>query len=861
MPGAHVEVRGPSESAERIQRARTDRSGRYSFPSLRTGNYQVRVRAKGFAPAEKNDLRVAGPTTFDAQLVIEAAREVVNIDTEATGVTPDPAANGSAVVLGRKQIAALSDDPDELAQQLRVLAGPAPGPGGGQIYIDGFLGGNLPPKSTIREVRINANPFSPEYDRPGFGRIEIFTKPGSGSFRGEALAQYNNKFLNARNPLLAQSAPPYDAQLYNLNFSGPVKKNKGSFTVDAERRRIEENALILATTLDDNLSPVRVSESFATPLTRTAIAPRFDYSINEKNTLVVRYQDVRANLENEGVGGFSLRSRAYNQTRVENTAQITETATIGPRAINETRFQFMRSRVQNTGDDATPAIIVQDAFYGGGPTTGNSSTARNTWELTNISTYIRGAHTLKWGGRVRGSLLTDTSYDNFAGTYTFFTLEGYQKTLALERAGYSGSEIVQLGTGPSPFSLNAGTPTTQVNQADVGLFVNDDWRVRPNLTISLGVRYEAQRNIGGRGEWAPRLGIAWGLDGKPNRPPKTVLRAGVGTFYDRIPEVVTLNALRYNGTTQQSYLIFHPDFFPAIPPPSVLQASRQPQRLQPVSSAIAAPRIYQTSVGIERQIRPYARVTATWISTRGVRLLNARNINAPLNGAYPFGDAAVRLLTESAGFSRLNQFVVNPSMNYKRLVVSGFYALSYGRDDTSCEPIPSYSPGGCVPADPYNRRAEWGPSNYGDVRHRMVVMAVVPLPWGSSVMPFFIANSGQPYNITTGLDPYETGFPTARPELLPGVAGSACQGSGLVYAAGFGCFQLSPAPSAPTVGRNSGRGPGTVSLGLRVSRTLVVWRKRRNRTSGSRRSSPRNDQSRRRRSACGAFRRFAARPV
>jgi hypothetical protein len=826
IPGATVELRGPI--GERT--ARTNNQGRYEFSALESGQYSVRVSAKGFAAKQTKKLRISGVGRLDVQLAIKDAKEVINVeDQRPGGVSTEPGANGSAVVLGPKQLAALSDDPDELAQQLEALAGPAPGPTGGQIYIDGFLGGNLPPKSAIREVRINANAFSPEYDRPGFGRVEIFTKPGADSFRGETMAQYGNQFLNARNPLLTQVAPRYQAQLYRFDLSGPIKKNKASFTFDGERRQIAENALILATTLDSNLNPIETNESLSTPLTRTTITPRLDYTMNQKNTLAVRYQDVRISQNNQGAGGFYLPSRAYDEKQVENTAQITEAAVISPRAINETRFQFTRARVQDTGDDTIPAINVQGAFFGGGPAIGNSSTTTNEWELTNISTLTRGTHTLKWGGRVRGTRLADTSHNNFAGTFTFFTPADYQKTLALERAGYSSDQIAAMGFGPSQFSLNAGTPTARVSQTDVGLFANDDWRLRPSLTLSLGLRYETQTNISDHGDWAPRISIAWGLGGRTNRGAKTVLRAGFGTFYDRVPNTVTLNALRYNGATQQSYLIQNPTFFPSIPPLSVLQATSQPRQLQPMYSGIKAPRIYQTSVGIERQISSSARLTATWINSRGVHLLDARNINAPINDVYPYGDPAVRLLTESAGFSRLNQLLVTPSVNFRWLTVFGFYALSFGKDNTSCtltettmfgsaKAVP-WLPATCVPADPYNLGAEWGPSLYGDVRNRAVVASSISLPLRFSITPFFIANSGVPYNITSGLDPYSTGFPAARPALESGLGPGACYGNNLVYAADFGCFNLRPAPGTPLIGRNFARGPANVSLGLRVSRT------------------------------------------
>src|SRR5215475_76033 len=191
VPGALVQLRGPAGE----QRARTDATGQYVFPSLRPGKYLVRVIAKGFTVTQKQNFAINGPATFDAQLTIQAETQVVNVEDEAAKVSADPESNGTAIVQREKEREALSDDPDELQQQLQAMAGPGGGPNGGQIYIDGFTGGNLPSKSSIREVRINTNPMSPEYDRPGFGRIEIFTRPGADRFRGEALAQYNNRFL------------------------------------------------------------------------------------------------------------------------------------------------------------------------------------------------------------------------------------------------------------------------------------------------------------------------------------------------------------------------------------------------------------------------------------------------------------------------------------------------------------------------------------------------------------------------------------------------------------------------------------------------------------------------------------------
>lgn len=832
VPSAMVQIFGPGGQ----KRALTNESGAYEFLSLTPGKYRVRTIAKGFTIADRRDVEVRGAVTLDTQLVIEAQTQVVNVEDEANNVTTDPAQNAGALILREKELAALSDDPDELQQQLQAMAGPSAGPNGGQIYIDGFTGGNMPPKASIREVRINSNPFSPEYDRPGFGRIEIFTRPGSDKIRGSAFWLFNDQVLNARNPLLTQSTrPPFRQNFGGFNLSGPVKKGKASFGFDFERRAINENAFILATTLDSNLNPRQVNQTVLTPQSRTTISPRLDLAWNANNTMVVRYQNTRVSEDNNGIGNFSLASRAYNQRDSENTLQLTETSILGAKAVNETRFMFSRTNLNQFGDNTLPAISVQGAFEGGGAQIGNSGNLVKRFELTNITTYTHATHTLKWGARLRHSNIDDTSLNNFGGTYTFFggvgpvldannnpiagtsiqltALERYQRTLLGQQLGLSAAAIQALGGGASQFSLNAGTALASVSQFDAGIFFNDDWRIKPTITLSYGLRYEAQTNIHDWSNLSPRIGLAWALDGGKGRQAKTVLRAGFGTFFDRLNENATLQELRFNGQTQASFLIRNPDFYPAIPSLTLLEAGRQPQQLRFVDDQFRAPRHYQASMGIERQINQYFRLSTQYMESRGTNLQRQRNINAPVNGVYPYGDAQIRLLTESSGYSRTRQIILSPNLNYKKLFLFGFYSLSYGKSNAEG-----------LPADPNDLRAEWGPSNFGDIRHRVLVGTSVPVPWKLTLNPFFVANSGAPYNITTGRDTNGDGFAMERPALVSATALN-CNGTGLVYAPGFGCFNLNPGPGDTIIGRNSGRGPANVTLNLRLARTWAFGSK------------------------------------
>jgi hypothetical protein len=737
VPNATVQVRGPAD-----RRTRTSGSGEYSFPALPAGVYEVRVTAKGFPSLIQRGVAVGGPAVFDARLLLAIEKQTVRVDDEAGRVGVEPEANGGAVTMRARQIAALSDDPDELALQLQALAGPAPGPDGGQMFVDGFSGAAIPPKASIREIRINANPFSPEYDRPGFSRIEIFTKPGSEAFHAQAFTQFNDRALNSRNPLLTSSTrPPYRVQFYGIDLGGPVLKNRASFTLSAEHRRIGENALIQATTLDG-----RISEGVPAPQRRTSVAPRVDLAITPKHTVSARFQNLTSEYENEGVGNFNLPSRAYGERETTRVAQITGTAMAGPRTVNETRVQWTRTATQYAAAQTGPAIEVMGAFAAGGAPIGNSRSATTGIEVTNLTTVAKGRHTWKWGGRARGSSVEDVSVNNYAGTFLFYTLEQY-------RAGR-----------PAQFLMNSGTPGLRVRQFDAGVFVSDDWKVRPALTLSLGMRYEAQTNLGGLSNFAPRVGVAWRVD------TKTVVRAGAGVFYDRLASALTMNARRFDGETQRSFVVLDPPFYPTIP---TLDAG--PQQLRPVYAGIAAPRIYQTSVGVERQIDRASKLSVTWVASRGAHLLNARNVNTPIAGLYPFGDRSMRLLTESAGLSRIQQVVANVNATRGKVTLFGYYALSWGRDNNEG-----------LPANPYDLRAEWGPSSYSDVRHRVAMGGGIPVAAGITLSPFVAINSGVQYNVTTGLDPTQTGYPSARP------AG---------------------------VGRNSGRGPSNANLGLRVART------------------------------------------
>jgi hypothetical protein len=355
--------------------------------------------------------------------------------------------------------------------------------------------------------------------------------------------------------------------------------------------------------------------------------------------------------------------------------------------------------------------------------------------------------------------------------------------------------------------MNAGTPLTRVVQWDLGAFYNDDWKLRPSLTLSYGLRYERQTNLAHAADWSPRLGIAWGLDGKGNTPAKTVLRMGAAMFYNRANDSLTLNAIRFNGVTQQSYLLSYPDFFPNVPSTSVLSSSVQPQTLQLLSHTLQAPQLILQTFGVDRQVNKSLRFSANFNHLRAVHFLRSRDINArlPQSGEFPYGDNTVRMQTESSGSAQQDQLVINPTFNYKKVSIFGNYVLGWTKADFDN-----------LPADPYNLKAEW--ARAFDIRHRLTIGPTFPVPGKLIVNTLFIYNSGQLYNITTGLlDPSGDGAAVQRPALV-NIPASGCTGATLVYSQ-FGCFDLLPASGTPTIPRNYGRGPSSANMTIRVSRT------------------------------------------
>src|SRR6266852_5666664 len=719
--------------------ATTNADGAYSFNGLVPGKYKVHANATGFATSEDAEVNVtaARRDPLNISLKIAAIESQVKVNADAA-ISTDASNNANQTVISGRDLDALPDDPTELAAALQALAGPSIGPNGGQIFIDGFSGGNMPPKESIREIRLNQNPFSAENDQPS-ARIEILTKPGTDKLRGSANLNFNDESLNSRNPFATSSSKrtPFQIRQFGGNLSGPLKKGKASFFLEANRNETDDNDLVRAQILDPSFNLVQIGQGVLVPRRFTNFSPRLDYAINARNTLVARYSFNHNVQQNVGVGGFSLPERGYNNSSTSQVFQVTETAVINATTVNETRLQFNHNHFESLAN-LIPALNVSGAFLGGGSQGGHSINTSNRWELSNFTQIQKGTHTIKFGGRVRGVSITDTSPFNFGGQWSFnggvtglTSLERYQRTLQLMSQGFNAAQIRAQGGGAAAFSIFAGNPLATVSQHDIEPYIQDDWRYKPNLTFSYGLRYEIQNNAGSKLDFAPRVAVAWS-PGAANstKPPKTVIRAGAGIFYNRISEGSTLTTHHNNGINISQYIFtesvnpgvptdsatlavlnqyrcangsFTPDCIGVIPTFSTTSGVQQ--STWTVVPNLKIPTIYVAGGQVERQWPHNFTVTVGTYAVRILHVIRARDINAPLPPNFTTRPDPTRgEINQFEGSGKLHQeqmFIGFSSRLNPQFSLSGNYSLSKSTNDTDGQGGLSF------PRDSYDLTGEW----------------------------------------------------------------------------------------------------------------------------------------------------------
>ncbi len=856
IPGAQVKV--STAAGQPVEATKADAAGGYQVRGLPAGSYVIEADYQGFAPFVSSPipLNPGQSRIVDIKMAIEVTQQQVVVSEEGNPqVSVEAGENASAIVIKGKDLDALSDDPDELSNELQALAGPAAGPNGGQIYIDGFTAGELPPKSAIREIRINQNPFSAEFDKLGYGRIEIFTKPGTDTLHGRAFIQGNDHAFNSGNPFTTV-LPSYHSVQYNGTVSGPINKH-ASYFFSAEQRNNQNDSVYQPTiaALDANgyFAQTLLSGSVFSPATHTNISPRIDLQLGQKNTLTLRYQFYRNHLVNSfGESGFgfggsggssvSLPTVATDSDTIEHTFQLEDSQVINDRMVNETRFQYLRDLSTVTPLSTAPNISVPGYFVSGGSTSQAENDHTDHLELQNLTTMTAGAHAIKFGTRVRDNRDANTTNTYFNGSFNFGSIEDFVGAMdaASGIACPSGSDAAEAcGTTNAPNKLTyyTGNENALGNVFDAALFFQDDWKKTKNLTLSGGVRWESQNHISDHDDWGPRAAFAYALDGhSKGGTPKTVLRGGYGFFFDRLSIGTLMSAIRYNGKpgSQQQIVIDNPDCFTAteqagvltIPQGSNCSATGNLPQIDTIAPRYHSPTHEQLGLSLERQLTKSSTLTATYLHTLGVHQVATIDANAYLPGTYvygvdptgvrPYPDLGLIDETFPEAVYKQDQFILSLNARFtQRFSVTGFYNLNKANADTG------------TASNSYDLAQDYGRATFIS-RNQVFFMGNYTGPWGLVFNPFLIAQSGRPFDIATAEDLTGDNFiGQDRPTWA-----SAASPAGDVADTSYGSFDTDPQPGETIIPANLGNGPPAVAFNLRVTRGFGIGPKAESNGSG-----------------------------
>jgi hypothetical protein len=584
---------------------------------------------------------------------------------------------------------------------------------------------------------------------------------------------------------------------FNGNASGALSRS-ASWFANAFRRDNRGNSIVNAELLDGNGNIYNYTAAVANPQSRLDISPRVDLQLGSGNTLSVRYMFDQQKQTNSGVSQFALQSQAYDVANQEQTLQISDTQTLGANTINETRFQYVRDRNNQVAQSTDPTVTVQGAFTGGGNNQGVVRDNQDRYELQDYVTAMRDKHALNFGTRLRLTREASSSTSAFNGNYIYQSLSAY------------------AAKTPSEYDVTAGKAGAKVSLFDAGLFFQDDWSVRRNLTVRYGLRFEAQNHISDHADWGPRFSFAYAPGAGHGTPPRTTIRGGYGWFFDRFGSTYVLDAIRQNGSNQQQYVVKNPSFYQNAPSASQL-----------ASSAIAAPTIYQVAphlkaavnmqaaLAVEHQFSRMATVSATYINSHGVHQYLSGNINAYLPGTYDYGTATGTRPNgineniyqfQSGGTYNQNQLIVDYTVRARRVSLFGFYLVNFAKADTSGATY--------FPSNSFNPGSDYGRANF-DVRNRFLLGGNLQAPYGVSFSPRLVVNSGQAFNITVGQDLNGDNQFNDRPAFATSSSTDTARTK-------YGTFDLNPSWSQARIPYNYGNGPGQLSMNLRVSKSFGV---------------------------------------
>ncbi len=739
-----------------------DDQGNFSFANVTPGPYVLEANADGFQSAPI-PVTVGPALRGPVQVImkIRTQEEEVTVSAQSPGVSVDPAANASSVKLEQTTLGEIPADSENILPVLSNFLSPAShGVMGPSIVVDGVESEGLDvPASTIKHIRLDRNPYSVRFRRPGTSRVEVTTQEGHRKHYHGGIAAYGrDSNWDARNAF-AQTKAPLRKALVDADLTGPIPGIPASFFVSGERLADDESAVVNA-----HLPDGPFVTNAPTIQNRTNALGRIDLHPSKYHSIFASYFYSGQSQSGLGVGGIRLPEQSYGAAQAEHSFQISDRYISLKGLINELRVKYEWIHDQSGQPAAAPAVQVEGDFLGG-PSQTYRIERRSKVSVQDSIQYVRGIQSLIFGAEVHPRSIRSVDASNFAGTYYFYSIDRFD----------DGK--------PSQFNINRGLPAVDYNQDEGFGFLQDEIKVRPNLDLTVGARYEWHNDLSRGNVVAPRLGIAFAPFGE-----KTVLRAGAGLFYDEYPRQVIRQKDLYDGIHVQQWVItapLYPDPFAGgaltAPPPSVVRTAYN----------LTVPRLLQASFAVDQALNAKTQLTVEFRALRGEHLYRSRDVNAPYppDGIRPDPNFLNIVQVESSAMMKSKAMEVTLRWDASRRISgTAQYVLSRTVDDTS-GPL-------ALPADSYNLRREIGRADY-DRRHRFNLMGNLLLPWQWNIGALVSLGSSIPYNITTGRDNNEDTFVTDRP---------------------------------PGVGRNTGIGPDLARVDLRLTKSFNVWGLIRNRS-------------------------------
>jgi hypothetical protein len=765
VPNAAVTLRKGGDTKTTV----TDMNGGFAFERVAPGAYDVQVEQPGFKPATS---RIAvtnrDPRPLEFKLQIADLQQELSVAGDDPGVSTETGNNLDVAGLDRNALDnAPIFDQNYIATISRFLASAAIGTSGTDLILDGLSVNNISlPASAIQEVKTNQNPYSPEFQRPGRGRIEVVTKAAASAYHGSVNFVFRDNRFNAREPFAAIK-PQEQRKILETSLLGPIGSGKttsflfaGSYSLD------DPQSVVFAS----GVSGV-IQANVPNPQRDTDLSARISHQFGKRNTVSLRYEALDQYRRNQGVGGVVLAQAGTNFRNREDSFTYTQNTTLSPKIINEFRILVGKEYQPTRSLQAAPKIVVLDAFTAGGAQADRLQTEYHT-QFHDALSWSFGKHTLRMGVDApdfsrRG--LEDST--NFQGTFTFSNLQDF------------------LNNNPFSFVQQAGQNKVIFWEKVIAGFILDDIRLRPNLTVSLAARYDWQNYFHDNNNISPRIAFAY----SPDHHPKTVFRGGAGVFYDRTGAQPIFDLLRYDGQRLRQYVLTNPVY--PNPWSNGVPGQTAPSSIVRLSPSVRIPYLMQFGVGIERQLKKSTTLSVNYTGNEGVGNFRSRDINAPLPplyGARPDPNYDVVRQIESSGRLESHSLEVTFRGDVSRFF-SGTIQYTLGRAYNNTPGI------GAFPANSYDLSGEWGRADF-DQRHRLNVLGTSRVGKLFNFGAGVFLNTGRPYSLTTGRDDYHTGSATARP---PGVGRNTSEGPGYAEydVRWFRDFKLAPPRNevAPTV--------------------------------------------------------------